>query len=135
MQLEKKESVEIRFIDICKVSFDDQNYLCEVFLQGDYRKFNSNQFLINTESNQTDQILNDFSIWTLSETGEKLMVVDLQGVKKTSNGKTVYYLTDPAINSIQKIFGSTDMGKTGIMGCLYTYSLTKKDLKGKNKSV
>ncbi len=59
------------------------------------------------------------------------MVVDLQGVQRVKEGKTFFYLTDPAINSINRSFGATDMGEQGILGCLYTFSLSKNDLNSK----
>ena len=54
------------------------------------------------------------------------MVVDHQGVKEMNSNKTIYYLTDPAINSFERCFGNTDMGEQGILSCLYSYSLTKQ---------
>jgi hypothetical protein len=119
-------------LDIYKASFENSDFLVEDFLDGEYRKFNSNQFLINTKSTE---ILNDFSLWTYQFTERKLMVVDLQGViKHDEKRKTCFYLTDPAINSINRSFGATDMGEQGIMGCIYTLSLSRHDLNSKYSS-
>jgi hypothetical protein len=123
---EKRHDAKIKFLDIYKTNLDDSDFLVEKFLDGEYRKFNSNQFLINTKSTE---ILNDFSLWTYKFTEQKLMVVDLQGViKLDKEGKTCFCLTDPAINSINRSFGATDMGEQGIMGCIYTSSLSRHDL-------
>ncbi len=111
-----------------KACFLKSVFLVEDFLKGDYRKFNSNQFMINTNTNE---VLNDFSLWTYYKTQHQLMVVDLQGVKQVKDGKTYFYLTDPAINSVERIFGPTDMGEQGIMGCIYTFSLSRNNPKGK----
>ena len=122
----KKHDAEIIFLSIYTIKFDNSDFLVEVFLDGEYRKFNSNQFLINTKSTE---ILNDFSLWTYKFTEQKLMVVDLQGVIKIDKkGKNFFFLTDPAINSINRSFGATDMGEQGIMGCIYTLSLSRHDL-------
>ena len=124
----KKYNAKILFLDIFKTNFDNSDFLVEEFLEGDYRKFNSNQFFINTDETK---ILNDFSLWTYEFTGHKLMVVDLQGIQRVKGGKKYFYLTDPAINSIDLSFGATDMGEQGMMGCLYTFSLSRNDLNSK----
>ncbi len=114
-------------INAYKVCFNEETFIVEKFLEGNYKKFCSNQFLINSAYDESDKILNNFSLWTYSKTDCKLMIVDHQGVKEVNNNTTIYYLTDPAINSVERCFGNTDMGEQGIMSCLYTYSLTKGD--------
>jgi hypothetical protein len=51
-----------------------------------------------------------FQHYTYVKSDKYAICCDLQGVL-TGNK---YYLTDPAVNSIDQSFGNTDMGKKGI---------------------
>lgn len=90
--------------------------LAEPFLYGHYRKFNSN----SGYSDPSYKVPSAFSHFTLVKSGYKGCVCDIQGV--LDDKQKVYFLTDPSIHSIDKRFGSTDLGIKGI-----------KDFLGKHK--
>ncbi len=102
------------------------------FLDGEYKKFSNNEFA--KFGDHYDLI--EFSHWTYERTSKNMMVVDLQGWEKES--KKVYYLTDPAIHSVDRKFGKTDLGPTGFNRFMLTHiedcqhrktSAVKEDLK------
>ena len=61
----------------------------------------------------------EFSHWTYERTHKKMMVVDLQGLE--TEIKKFYQLTDPAIHSVDKMFGPTDLGPTGFSRFMLTH--------------
>jgi len=83
----------------------------EDFIEGDYEKFNNNAGLENP--NGKDLLL-AFGHWTYIESRGKFMICDLQGVQHGYN----YYLTDPAVHSLEKAYGLTDLGKAGMNAVL-----------------
>jgi hypothetical protein len=78
----------------------------EDFIDGKYEKFLSNGGYVN-KSISSPQALAHFS-WVLSK--GRFIVVDLQGVR----GSKITVLTDPAIHSVDRSFGSTDFGILGM---------------------
>ncbi|XP_068722429.1 alpha-protein kinase vwkA-like isoform X4 [Montipora capricornis] len=94
-----------------------QDYVAiEPFLEGHYEKFNSNggyECDMNVSS-----LLPAFSHWTWHVSGHQYMVCDLQGVKYAHE----YKLTDPAIHSVNREFGITDMGVIGMENVLAHHS-------------
>ena len=84
-----------------------QEYVAiEPFLDGYYQKFNSNGGF----ENRAQKVMQTFTHWTWQISGGKFMVADLQGIQL---GKK-YYLTDPAIHSIEQLYGPTDLGACGM---------------------
>ncbi|CAF1300183.1 unnamed protein product [Rotaria magnacalcarata] len=72
-----------------------------------YKKFNSN----NGWHDEVTEEMAAFTHFTYNESRGRLIVCDLQGVKK-SGGR--FILTDPAICSLSQNYGATDMGEEGI---------------------
>jgi len=65
-----------------------------------------------------------FSHFTWDYT-KKLMVLDIQGVLvENPHGGGMFYLTDPAISSVDKSFGATDLGQQAINNFLESHSCT-----------
>mmetsp|Transcript_23926 Transcript_23926/g.59633 ORF Transcript_23926/g.59633 Transcript_23926/m.59633 type:complete len:299 (+) Transcript_23926:64-960(+) len=81
-------------------------WLCEPFIKGTYRKFNSNTAFAD-ESYHTMQALSHFSF---HHSGGRRVVCDLQG----GYYEDFYVLTDPVVCSTEKAFGATDLGTAGI---------------------
>ncbi|EDR30015.1 elongation factor 2 kinase, putative [Entamoeba dispar SAW760] len=94
---------------VCK----KQVYFVEPELNGEFVKFNDNDYWVNSEMySATAQA---FSHWTYFRTARRLIVVDLQGV--VNKEKNEYILTDPAVHheSLSKyFFSSTNLGQNGI---------------------
>jgi len=80
--------------------------LVEPFIEGEYRKFNSNTSYID-ESYHTMQALSHFSY---HHSGGSKVVLDLQG----GYYEDYYVLTDPVVCSTCNGFGVTDLGAAGI---------------------
>ena len=85
-----------------------ETLIAEPYLYGTFTKWISNAGWISHE--QTGS-LPAFAHWTWVQTNGQLLVCDLQGVKDNPTG---YWLTDPAINSMSKSYGQTDLGEIGI---------------------
>jgi len=83
----------------------------EQFIEGEYVKFNSNA---GYEQQELSELMPAFTHWTWERTARKMMVCDLQGVKRKEGNVTHYILTDPAIHSVDETFGLTDCGATGM---------------------
>ena len=97
---------------ICPYStFDkisNQFMYVEPFLEGNYTKFSSNT---GYENENFRAIIPAFSHYTWIRSKGQTIVVDVQGI--FVNNK--YYLTDPAIQSIDNQFGGSDLGAMGLM--------------------
>ncbi|KAK3607450.1 hypothetical protein CHS0354_015593 [Potamilus streckersoni] len=78
----------------------------EPFLHGEYKKFNSN----GGYEDAVHELMLTFSHWTWSISGHRFMVCDLQGIETESR----YILTDPAVHSMEQIYGMTDLGVVGM---------------------
>jgi hypothetical protein len=55
--------------------------------------------------------MDTFQHYTYVKSNKCAICCDLQGVLDG----TMYFLTDPAVNSLDKRFGNTDMGREGIL--------------------
>ncbi|CAG0900528.1 unnamed protein product, partial [Darwinula stevensoni] len=107
----------IHFLDVKLVQAEAQDgspvyYTIEDIFKdydSEFKKFNSNFGFVN--SVDFTLTLNAFSHWTYDHTKHYLMVVDLQGILD----KERYVLTDPAIHCKELRFGSTNLGKVGMV--------------------
>lgn len=80
----------------------------EPYLEGKYTKFSSNTGYENPDYNAFIPAFSHLS-WVVSK--GQYVVLDVQGTY--NNNK--YYLTDPAIQSVEMKFGDSDLGAMGIM--------------------
>lgn len=86
--------------------FNEKDYICaEVYLHGVYRKWTNNGGYSTGTS-----IMEAFQHYTFIKSGKRAICCDLQGVESSEK----YQLTDPACNSVDRLFGNTDMGSDGI---------------------
>ena len=100
-----------------------EQFLLEQEIKGTFQKFNS-----NSGWSAGDNVADAFSHWSWVKT-HSLVVCDLQGVRggpgqpMHGGGRERFYylLTDPAINSMEKKFGVSDMGKPGIQTFFYKH--------------
>jgi len=89
-------------------------YLVEPFIRH-YAKFSSNSGWIASTS--CALAMEAFSHYTYHLSGGSLLVCDLQGryrYNKFNKRESRYELTDPAICSIDRLYGPTDLGEKGI---------------------
>ena len=114
---EKVEKLQFRFLDLVVIkikneTFENSKFLpCEKFLEGIFIKYNSNNgWKLNLDPQsityENNLLAQCFSHFSFEHSKGKLLICDLQGVGKE--------LTDPAIHSVEKVFGETDIGKYGI---------------------
>lgn len=104
--------IKVEYSQACLVNVKDRTYLVENFIDGEFSKFTSNEYLLDaSQYSEDEKKLIEFSHWTHQWTDQNLMVVDLQGFKKDNQ----YHLTDPAIHSRQNQFGQTDLGSNGFV--------------------
>ena len=75
----------------------------EPYLEGYYQKFINNNMMGITN---LEEIFNVFMHWNWIYSKGKKIIGDIQGVKKYN----YYELTDPAVQSIEGEYGSTDLG-------------------------
>ena len=80
----------------------------EPFIDGPYKKYVNND--CRTYSN-TDKAISFFMHWNWAYTKGKSLICDIQGVKRTH----FYELTDPAVQSIDKDFGNSDLGPCSLI--------------------
>lgn len=93
--------------------FLEQWVLVEPYIPGNFQKWLNNTGWVDHEAvgvGMGATLLPAFTHWTWVETKGELIVCDLQGVRD-GNG---YQLTDPAINSVSRSYGLTDLGQEGI---------------------
>eukprot|EP00933_Yihiella_yeosuensis_P072221 TRINITY_DN80563_c0_g1_i1.p1 TRINITY_DN80563_c0_g1~~TRINITY_DN80563_c0_g1_i1.p1 ORF type:complete len:268 (-),score=29.02 TRINITY_DN80563_c0_g1_i1:252-1055(-) len=91
--------------------------LVEPFIEGSYRKFNSNTGYAD-DGYVTMQALSHFSY---HYTNGKQLLCDLQGGKQDG----CYVLTDPVICSEDEQFGVTDLGRAGIQNFFFYHRCNK----------
>lgn len=106
-KLSLKKLLKVRFF----YPYDEEikeEVLLEEFLKGVFIKFNSNTGWSRDDFGLSPSALSHFS-WVFSY-GQELLC-DLQGVKLDND----YKFTDPAIHSVQRKYGGTDLGSEGIM--------------------
>eukprot|EP01084_Bolivina_argentea_P124496 220602_1 len=86
--------------------------LIETLLKGDYEKWNCNSGWVSNQKLSVQA----FCHWTYHYSKGKILLCDAQGVRGEKN----YYITDPAILSVDGSYGMTDTGGEGIeqwFGC------------------
>jgi hypothetical protein len=125
---EISSSKPIRFI--VPIVYECSSNICEPFLKGEkilvepflgkdaYDKFNTNSGWENENCGST---MGAFSHFTYHISGGKMLVCDLQGIKKDDE----YILTDPVICSVQEAFGVTDCGEDGIRSFFANHQCTE----------
>ena len=86
----------------------DMSVAIEPFLYGEYIKFSSNTGYENPDFNAYIPAFSHFT-WICSK--GKRVILDVQGVFE--NGQ--YYLTDPAVQSLDNVFGNSDLGAMGLI--------------------
>ena len=91
--------------------------MVEDYIQGQWKKWNTNAGYV---SDTPTQSLHAFSHWTWVHSGGKLVICDLQGVRYDDK----YVLTDPAINSLDKEYGESDIGVVGMAHFFDTHKCT-----------
>jgi hypothetical protein len=86
----------------------DEFVAIETFLEGQFKKFNSNSGWESDDS----ALLPAFTHWTYEVSHHQFMVCDLQGVKYDS----CYVLTDPVVHSAEQLYYGTgaDLGVVGM---------------------
>ena len=107
---------KLKFLDLFALKVKGETFqkykflFCEKFLDGIFMKYNSNngwsQKYEKGVTYETNLLCQSFSHFSYVYSKGRLVICDLQGVENT--------LTDPAINSVEQIFGDTDLGKYGI---------------------
>ena len=80
----------------------------EPFLEGEYTKFSSNSGYENPEYNAYIPAFSHYS-WLLFK--GRMVILDVQGVFKNQK----YFLTDPAVQSIDQKYGGSDLGAMGLI--------------------
>ena len=100
---------KINFVYPCLTRDKTTNQLISVepFIEGSYKRFSSNT---GFEDPQFNAYIPAFAHYTWLASKGRLVVMDIQGVFKDNK----YYLTDPAIQSIEMRFGSSDLGAMGL---------------------
>jgi hypothetical protein len=102
-----------------KVTLGEQ-IMVEPYLEGKYTKWNSNSGWFRPKEDGGDMI-QAFSHWTYHETQGKLMLVDLQGVRRSD----AYVLTDPVCLFHDGSGGITDTGFDGMNAFFYHYTCNR----------
>ena len=92
--------------------------LIEDYLSGDWTKWSTNGGYVNREA--TAPTLHAFSHWTWAHTKGKVLICDLQGVRRDDR----YVLTDPAICSTDMTYGESDTGIVGMAHFFDTHKCT-----------
>eukprot|EP00943_MAST-04B_sp_MAST-4B-sp1_P000441 g441.t1 len=85
----------------------DEYVTVEQHLGEGYTKWNNNWGYFDSDS----ITMPGFSHFTFHQSGCNMLVCDLQGCKEGDE----YRLTDPAVHSLEKKFGKTDMGPLGML--------------------
>ena len=83
----------------------------EPYIKGTYTKFNSNTGYVSRNTDPVTDTCQVFSHYTWVKSGKRLVVCDIQGVKRGLKG----ILTDPAIHDTNvALYGATNLGAIGI---------------------
>lgn len=91
-------------------------YLAEPLIR-DYKKFTSNSGWVDNDGTWMTDAMAAFSHYTYHASRGQLLVCDLQGRYRNNrynNSKSRFELTDPAICSIARSYGPTDLSEKGI---------------------
>ena len=90
-----------------------QCVIVEDYIEGKYEKWCNNYGYLSPESLSMPAFMH----WSWVHTKGQLMVADLQGVRKSNS----YFLTDPAILSVDNSYGPTDRGVEGMFMFFYNH--------------
>ena len=106
----------------------DEWILIEAYIDGKYEKFINNECLCN---DNTDNTVSYFMHWNWIYSKGKKLICDIQGVKKINE----YELTDPAVQSIDKEYGESDLGPDSLIKFIYSHKHNEfcKDLPWPNE--
>jgi hypothetical protein len=117
-ELQKIEihNLAIKYVDISYININENGkyYTFEEFIEGEFLKWISNGGVIDEDIYAC--VIDAFAHWTYYITDEYLIVLDLQGILKSRDGRKEFILTDPAIICPEdlKRFGPTNLGIKGI---------------------
>lgn len=90
----------------------------EPFIVGEYKKFTSNSGWIDPHIGNA---IPAFMHWGWVHSKGQVLVSDIQGVRRD----TCYMLTDPAVQSVDRHYGATDLGAEGLVRFLTTHKHTE----------
>lgn len=113
--------VPVELLNIPSRPEGKQFYSLEPFIDGSYLKFNNNNGYVNREQEALHPILQTFTHFTYCYSKGLVMVTDVQGVV----GRDCYWLTDPAVHTIEpsKILKDpTNLGTSGITAFFNTHN-------------
>lgn len=79
-----------------------------------FEKFTSNSGWIGDTSDRDVRVMAAFTHFTYHQSGGTLIVCDLQGRYRSKGRKSRFELTDPAVCSVARGYGPTDLGRQGI---------------------
>ena len=110
--------IEVKFCEqttIVDGSITSISYIYEEYMEGKYRKYNTNCGWVNPEVSHYSAAAQAFSHYTWVKSEKQLIVCDLQGVTKSNK----IFLTDPAIHCkeymmLQPKNGGNNLGPPGI---------------------
>ena len=110
-------SVKLEFascgIMACPPDMDgkERYYSYEPYIDGEYTKFNSNSGYVSCEADPVNDTCQAYSYYTWVKSDKRLVVCDIQGVKKGSR----VILTDPAVHDKNVLlYGGTNLGARGM---------------------
>lgn len=92
--------------------------MVENYIEGVFEKWNSNFGYVRQPINNFPQAFSHYSWYHFK--GTKL-ICDLQGVRRVNQNTIKYIITDPAIHSIERKYGSTDLGLIGMISFFNTH--------------
>ena len=120
--------ISIKDSDQAKKIKDDELIVIEPFLEGKHEKYINN---ICYEGDYTDKTISLFLHWNWVLTKGKTLLCDLQGVKR----KNYFVLTDPAVQSIDRVYGGGDLGVCSLILFLASHKHNEncKDLRWPNE--
>jgi hypothetical protein len=84
----------------------NRTVMIENFLEGTFRKWSNNWMYVDPVVTDINEVMQVFSHYSWARSKGKLLICDLQGVVSDSD----VTLTDPAIHSIGRKYGGSDMG-------------------------
>jgi hypothetical protein len=90
-----------------------------------FERYNSNTGLAADETGYWHEVMQALSHFSYHHSGGRLVLCDLQGGIQSQGGRPKQaVLTDPAILSLSKRYGSTDLGKEGIATFFHHHECT-----------
>ena len=98
----------------------DEWMAVEPFLDGEFKKYVSNTGL-TYKFTENDEIIPFFMHWVWNYYEGEKVISDIQGIKRYNS----YELTDPAVQSINREYGPTDLGCYGLLAFLIRHKCNK----------